>query len=53
MAVKQTKDFLKRIYKGSVGMMMSALVEQDGLSDEDIDELEQILEQCRKTKGKK
>lgn len=53
VAVKQTKDFLKRIYKGSVGMMMSALVEQDGLSDEDIDELEQILEQCRKTKGKK
>lgn len=50
VAVKQTRDFLQRIYHGSVGMMMSALVEQDNLTEEDIGELEQILEQCRKTK---
>ena len=52
VVVRQTKDFLHRIYQGSVGLLMNTLVEQDGLTDEDIDELEQILEQCKKRKGK-
>ena len=50
VVVKQTKDFLQRIYHGSVGMMMNTLVEQNDLTDEDIDELEHILEQCKRTK---
>ena len=41
--VQETRDFLKRIYDGSIGMMMSALVRQDSLSDEDIKELQAIL----------
>lgn len=53
VAVKQTRDFLQRIYKGSVGMMMNALADQDDLNEEDINELESILEQLKKGKGKK
>lgn len=52
VAVKQTKDFLQRIYHGSVGMMMNALAEQDDLTEDDISELEQILRQCRGKKKK-
>lgn len=43
VVVQETKDFLQRIYDGSVGMMMSALVRQNGLSKEDILELQEIL----------
>ena len=43
VVVQETRDFLKRIYDGSIGMMMSALVRQDSLSDEDIKELQAIL----------
>lgn len=48
VAVKQTRDFLQRIYHGSVSMMMNALVKQNDLTEEDIDELEGILKKCRK-----
>lgn len=41
--VQETRDFLQRIYDGSVGMMMSALVKQNDLSKEDIRELQEIL----------
>lgn len=41
--VQETRDFLQRIYDGSVGMMMSALVKQNDLSKEDIQELQEIL----------
>lgn len=47
VAVKETKDFLKRIYDGSIGMMMSALVEHNDLSEEDISELQEILQQAK------
>lgn len=43
VVVQETRDFLKRIYSGSVGMMMSALVSQNDLSREDIQELQEIL----------
>lgn len=48
VAVKQTRDFLQRIYHGSVSMMMNALVKQNDLTEADIDELEGILKKCRK-----
>lgn len=47
---QETNDFLRRIYNGSVGMMMSALVEQNGLSNEDIKELQDILKQAQEQK---
>lgn len=46
--VPETKNFLKRIFDGSVGMMMSTLMEQGSLSDNDIEELEKILYQAKK-----
>lgn len=44
VVVQETKDFLNRIYNGSVSLMMSSLVNQNGLSDEDIKELQKILD---------
>lgn len=46
VVVQETRDFLKRIYDGSVGMMMSALVRQNDLSKEDIRELQEILREA-------
>ncbi len=43
VVVQETREFLQRIYDGSVGMMMSALVRQNDLSREDIRELQEIL----------
>lgn len=46
--VPETRNFLKRIFDGSVGMMMSTLMEQGSLSEDDIQELEGILHQAKK-----
>lgn len=43
VVVQETREFLQRIYDGSIGMMMSALVRQNDLSSEDIKELQEIL----------
>ena len=51
--MQETRDFLQRIYDGSVGMMMSALVRQDDLSAEDIQELQEILKAAEKKTQKK
>lgn len=48
VAVRQTREFLQRIYHGSVGIMMNTLANQDGLTEKDFQELEEFLEQCRK-----
>lgn len=42
----ETKSFLDRVYGGRVGLMMSAMVESRGLSEDDIAELSAILEQA-------
>ena len=56
VVVQETRDFLQRIYEGSVGMMISALVRQNDLSQEDILELQEILKaaqtKTQKTKRK-
>ena len=56
VVVQETRDFLQRIYDGSVGMLMSALVRQNDLSQEDILELQEILKaaqtKTQKTKRK-
>ncbi len=48
VVVQETRDFLQRIYDGSVGMMMSALVRQQDLSKEDIHELQEILKEAER-----
>ena len=39
----ETDDFLKRVYKGSVSMMVSTLTRKQKLTTEEIDELYEIL----------
>lgn len=39
----ETKSFLNRVYRGSVGLMMSAMARRQELSDQDIAELRDIL----------
>lgn len=47
-AISETRSFLDRVYQGSVGMMMSAMVEQEGLSLDQIDQLRAILNDAEK-----
>ena len=43
---RATESFLGKVYGGSLGLMMSAMVEGCALTREDIDELSAILEQA-------
>lgn len=45
-AIAETESLLERVYKGSVGMMLSTLIRNNNLNDEDIKELYQILEEA-------
>ncbi|MDE7295626.1 MAG: BlaI/MecI/CopY family transcriptional regulator [Oscillospiraceae bacterium] len=46
VCVAETQSFLKRIYRGSLGMMMNHLIEQKAVSKEDIAELYDILKKA-------
>lgn len=46
-ALAETKSLLKRVYQGSVGMMMNTLVKEKALTKEEIDELYEILRKER------
>ncbi len=41
--ISETKSFLDRIYRGSVGLMLSTMAERQELSQEEISELREIL----------
>lgn len=46
-AVRQeTESFLKKVYGGSLGLMMSAMVQEQCLSDRELRELSEILEKA-------
>ncbi len=51
--IKETDDFLNRVYKGSVSMMMSAITKKQELTKEEIDELYAILREAEAKEGKK
>lgn len=40
----ETEDFLHRVYRGSVSLMVSAMTEKQALSQEEIDELYALLQ---------
>lgn len=44
----ETESFLGKVYGGSLGVMMSAMVGSKALTQADIDELSAILEQARR-----
>ncbi len=47
VALAETESLLKRVYRGSVSMMMSTLVKKHGLTEEEMKELYEILEKAR------
>ena len=47
VAPAETESFLNRVYDGSVGMLFAALTERRSLSDKDIAELRQILDNAK------
>ena len=48
--VRETDDFLNRVCRGSVSLMMSAITQQQELSREEIDELYAILKEAEEGK---
>lgn len=44
--IEETRSFLNRVYRGSVGLMMSAMAERQELSREEIAELYAILQRA-------
>ncbi len=44
-AIQETEDFLDRVYKGSLSLMVSSLTHKQLLSREEIDELYAILQE--------
>lgn len=47
-ALEETESLLRRVYRGSVGMMVNTLADGRGLSDADIEELSAVLEKARR-----
>ena len=45
--LKEAESFLKRVYKGSLSMMVSSLTEKQALTQEEIDELYELLKGCQ------
>lgn len=48
--LRDTENFLGRVYQGSVSMLMSAITRKQKLSKEEIDELYAILQQAEEAK---
>ena len=46
-ALQETESLLRRVYRGSVGMMVNTLADSRGLSQADIEELSAILERAK------
>lgn len=53
VSMQETRGFLQKVYRGSLGMMVNAMVEDQVLSEEEIQELYDILEQAKVVRGKK
>lgn len=51
VSMQETRGFLQKVYKGSLGMMVNAMVADQALSGEEIQELYDILEQTKRKNG--
>lgn len=47
-ALRETEDFLGRVFQGKLGMMLNTMVQQRALSQEELAELHKILEEAGK-----
>ena len=43
-SIQETENFLKKVFHGSAGMMINAMVKQKALTETEIQELYQILD---------
>lgn len=50
VVLKETKSFLKRTYGGSIGMLVNTFVESNQLSEEDMEQLWEILHRAEENK---
>lgn len=50
VAISETKSFLKRLYSGSLGLMVNSMIEQGALSKKELDELYIILKNAEDNK---
>lgn len=48
VSMQETRGFLQKVYRGSLGMMVNAMVEDQALTEEEIQELYGILEQAKR-----
>ena len=48
VSMQETRGFLQKVYRGSLGMMVNAMVEDQALSEEEIQELYDILAQAKR-----
>jgi BlaI family penicillinase repressor len=46
--IEETKSFLSKLYGGSIGLMMSSMVDRAELNEEEIEELIDILNKSKK-----
>ncbi|MDE5908196.1 MAG: BlaI/MecI/CopY family transcriptional regulator [Lachnospiraceae bacterium] len=51
VVLKETESFLKRTYGGSLGMLVNTFVENNQLTDRDIEQLQEILHRAEEKKG--
>lgn len=52
VSMQETRGFLQKVYRGSLGMMVNAMVADQALSEEEIQELYDILGQAKAMKDK-
>ncbi len=52
VSIRETRGFLDKVYRGSIGMMVNAMVEDKALTREEIEELYKVLEQAEKENAK-
>ncbi|MBS6955439.1 MAG: BlaI/MecI/CopY family transcriptional regulator [Enterocloster asparagiformis] len=50
-ALEETKGFLNRVYSGSLGLMVNAMVNSRSLSDREIAELREILDKAEEERN--
>ena len=51
--IKETDDFINRVYKGSISLMMSAITKKQELTKEEIDEMYAILREAEAKEDEK
>ena len=51
VSMQETRGFLQKVYRGSLGMMVNAMVQDEALSGEEIQELYDILKQAKQKNG--